>query len=339
LSYGRDDGSAIRRRLEAAFDEFHDVRWESDDGVARRIQASGIDILVDLNGHTDGNRLRILARRPAPIQAHFLGYPGTLGAEFIDYLFVDAFVVPRDQAKNYAENLVYLPDSYQVNDRKRPIAERMPTRQEHGLPHAGFVFCCFNQTYKITPALFDIWMALLRDVPASVMWLLRSNETAQDNLCREAERRNVDASRLVFAPRAELPDHLARLRLADLFLDTIPVNAHTTASDALWAGVPVLTCAGRSMAARVAGSLLHATGLPELVTQSLDEYEALARRLASDPEVLRRVRGTLEANRETGPLFDTERFRRHIEAAYEQMWALKQAGEQPRSFAVSPISP
>jgi len=337
FSYGRDDESPIRRRIEQAVDEFHDVRQDSDREIVERIAAGGIDILVDLAGHTERNRLRLLAHRPAPVQAHFLGYPGTLGADFIDYLFVDPFLVPPGAERNFTESLVYLPDTYQVNDRMRPIADAAPAREDCLLPRDGFVFCGFHQSYKITPAMFDIWAGLLRDVPGSVLWLLRGGETAEQNLRAEAKRRGVDPDRLVFAPGLDLPDHLARLGLADLFLDTLPYNGHTTASDALWAGLPVLTCAGSSMAARVAGSLLHAIGLPELVTGTLDGYAALARDLASDPDRLAALRATLAANRKTAPLFDTDRFRRHIEAAYAEMWAIRQSGEPPRPITVSPI--
>jgi len=338
FSYGADDGSPVRRRVEAAFDEFHDLQAAGEKETAERIAAAGIDILVDLNGLTERNRLAVLAHRPAPVQAHFLGYPGTLGTDFVDYLLVDDFVVPPDRAVDYAENLVRLPDCYQVNDRQRPIAPETPARAACGLPANGFVFCCFNQGYKITPALFDIWMGLLCDVPGSVLWLLQGTGPMERNLRGEAGRRGVDPGRLVFAPHAGLPAHLARIGLADLFLDTLPVNAHTTASDALWAGLPVLTCAGRAMAARVAGSLLHAVGLPELVTETLDEYAALARRLATEPDKLRGLRERLAANRETAPLFDTDRFRRHIERAYAEMWEISRAGAPPRPFRVPPAA-
>ena len=338
FSHGRDDGSPMRRRLEAGFDEFHDVRRDGDDDIAQRIKSSGIDILVDLDGYTEGNRLQLMASRPAQIQAHFLGFPGTLGAEFIDYLFVDDIVVPAGHAQYYAENLVYLPNTFQVNDRKRRIAANTPTRAECGLPTDGFVFCCFNNSYKITHAMFDIWMRLLRDLPESVLWLAGSKDSVEQNLRDEADRRSVDPARLVFAPRREdLADHLARHRLADLFLDTLPYNAHTTASDAVWAGLPVLTCAGRSFTSRVAASVLHAIDLPELVTEKLADYESLARRLATEPDLLRAIGVKLNANRETEPLFDTDRFRRHFEAAFERMWAINQSGEPPRSFHVSPI--
>lgn len=338
FSYSHDDQSPIRSRVEAAFDEFHDVRQQSDDELTQTLVASDLDILVDLNGYTEGSRLSVLAQRPAPIQVHYLGYPGTLGVEFIDYLFVDEYLVPKDQVHNYTENLIWLPDSYQVNDQQRPISKYTPTRSECGLPADAFVFCGFGQAYKITPAMFDIWMRLLRDVPKSVLWLLNDNETAERNLRNEAHTRNVDPARIIFAPRADLSEHLARHRLADLFLDTLPCNAHTTASDALWMGLPVLTCSGRSMASRVAGSLLHAVGMPELVTSNLEDYEENARRLATEPDLLNAAKLKLESKRTNERLFDTDRFRRHIETSYEQMWAIKQNGEPPRSFAVSSIA-
>jgi predicted O-linked N-acetylglucosamine transferase (SPINDLY family) len=275
-----------------------------------------------------------LAYRPAPIQVNYLGYPGTMGANFMDYIIVDPFVVPADQQPFFTEKLVHLPDCYQPNDRKRVIAERTPTRTECGLPEEGFVFACFNNTYKITPVFFDIWMRLLRGTPGSVLWLLQDNHWSADNLRREANARGVAPERLVFAPRCPLPEHLARHRLGDLFLDTLPYNAHTTTSDALWVGLPVLTCAGRSFAARVAGSLLQAVGLPELITHDLADYEALALRLATTPELLRDIRSRLERNRPTAPLFDTDRYCRHLEAAYREMWGLWQRGEPPRPIAL-----
>ncbi len=338
FSYGPGDGSPVRRRLESAFDEFHDVARASDEEIAQLIRSSEIDILIDLNGYTERNRLQVLAQRPAPVQAHFLGYPGTSGTAFIDYLFVDDFLVPTERSQHSREKLIYLPECYPVNDRKRPIAEETLTRAAYGLPETGFVFCCFNHNYKITPAFFDVWTGLLRDIPGSVLWLLRSNDIAEWNLRQQAVTRDIDPERLIFAPRIALADHLARLKLADLFLDTLPVNAHTTASDALWAGLPVLTCAGKGFAARVAGSLLRAIGLPELVTETVGDYDELARRLAATPDLLRDVRAKLARNRTTAPLFDTERFRRHYEAACEEIWEIYQSGSPPRTFHVSPVA-
>jgi protein O-GlcNAc transferase len=295
-----------------------------------------IDIAIDLKGYTQDARSGILAHRPAPIQVSYLGYPGTMGADFIDYVIADKTVLPFDQQPFYAEKIVHLPDCYQVNDSRREIAARTPTRREAGLPHEGFVFCCFNNNYKITPPVFDVWMRLLGTVAGSVLWLLQDNSDAKENLCKEAAVRGIDPARLVFAGRLEHEEYLARYRLADLFVDTLPYNAHTTAGDALWAGLPLLTCGGASFVGRVATSLLYAAGLPELATRDLGEYEALALRLATDAPLLRGLRHRLAQNRATCPLFDTDRFRRQIESAYTTMWELQQRGESPRSFSVEP---
>jgi len=260
-----------------------------------------------------------------------------MGAPYIDYVIADRFVIPPEQREGFSERVVALPDSYQVNDRDRKISEVTPTRSQAGLPQYGFVFCSFNNVYKITPDVFDVWMRLLREIDGSVLWLMDSNASASRNLRNEAKRRGVAADRLVFAPRLDLADHLARHRLADLFLDTIYCNAHTTASDALWAGLPVLTCAGGTFASRVAGSLLNAVGLPELVTTSLADYESLALQLANDPARLATVKSRLAHNRDSQPLFDTERFTRHIEAAYTEMWERSERGEAPENFSVPPF--
>jgi predicted O-linked N-acetylglucosamine transferase (SPINDLY family) len=337
FSFGRDDDSDIRRRLVTAFDEFHDVRAKGDWDVAKLLNDLQIDIAVDLKGYTQESRPEILAFRPAPIQVNYLGYAGTMGADFIDYVVADAIVAPFAAQSFFTERIVHLPDCYQVNDRKRAIADRTPTRQDAGLPADGFVFCCFNNSFKITAPVFDIWMRLLRAVPGSVLWLLPANPGAERNLRREAQARNVDERRIVFAGRLDLDEHLARHRLADLFLDTLPYNAHTTASDALWTGLPVLTCIGKAMAGRVAASLLRAAGLPELVTANLDEYEKMALRLAKDSALLQASRRKLADHRLGCPLFDTDRFRRHIEAAYTTMWETWQRGERPRSFSVDAV--
>jgi protein O-GlcNAc transferase len=339
FSFGPDDGSPMRRRLVQSFDQFLDVRHISDLDLARRIRALEIDIVVDLKGHTQDNRAAVFAYRPSPIQVAHVGYPGTTGADYIDYIVVDPFVVPLDQQPHFAEKLVHLPDCYQPNDRKRQIAERTPTRAECGLPEQSFVFVSFNNIYKITPQVFDHWMRLLRSISGSVLWLLGDNKWAMANLRMEAEARGITPDRLVFAPRMPPAEHLARHRLGDLFLDTLPCNAHTTASDALWMGLPLVTCPGRSFASRVAGSLLHAVGLPELVTETLDEYEALALRLARDPSMLANIRNKLVQNCATAPLFDSDRFSRHLEHAYHHMWERWQRGEAPCSFAVPALSP
>lgn len=334
LSCGPDDRSALRERVRRACDDFVDISRQSDAEVAERIRGLGIDILVDLNGFASGGRMAILRRRPAPIQVSYLGYPGTLGADCIDYLVADRHVIPDEQRDCYAEQIAYLPHCYQPNDRERPLAPRAPQRSAEGLPAQGLVFCCFNAPYKITPGMFALWMRLLKRVAGSVLWLYGGNVDVAENLRREAARLGVVPQRLVFAPHRDADAHLARHALADLFLDTLPVNAHTTASDALWAGVPVLTCSGDGFAARVAGSLVRAVGLPQLVTCSAAQYEARALELASAPAELERIRNTLARNRLTHPLFDTQAQCRDLERAYRFMWERHQRGEPPETFAL-----
>src|SRR5262245_15129358 len=339
ISFGADDKSAMRARLEAGFDHFIDVRNVGDAEVAQKLLRAETDIIVDLKGYTQEGRPGILAYRPAPIQAQYLGYPGTMAADYVDYVIADKTVIPEDHRRFYTEQVVYLPDTYQCNDSKRAIAPRAPRRSEAGLPEAGFVFCCFNNNHKILPEMFDIWVRLLRSVDGSVLWLLQDNAAVVRNLSREAAARGVAPERLVFAKRCMPADHLARQRLADLFLDALPYNAHTTCSDALWAGVPVLTMLGGSFAGRVAGSLLSAVGLPELITTTLEEYEALALRLARDRAALAAVKEKLARNRDTYPLFDTGRFTRNLEAGYVSMWERYQRGERPLTFAVDTARP
>jgi predicted O-linked N-acetylglucosamine transferase (SPINDLY family) len=334
VSLGPDDQSDIRARLKAAFDQFHDVRDKSDRDVAALINDMRIDIAVDRSGYIVNSRPAIFAARPAPIQVNYLGFPGTLGADFYDYIIADATVLPFDQQPFYSENIVQLPDSYQSNDSRRPLAAHTPTREEAGLPPAGFVFCCFNNSYKIAPDIFDIWMRLLAQVGGSVLWLYADRASAEANLRREAAARGIDPARIVFARRMPQAEHLARHRLADLFLDTLPYNAHTTASDALWTGLPVVTCLGNTFAGRVAASLLHAVGMSDLVTSDLHAYERLARRLASEPALLGELRQRLQRNRLSQPLFDTDRYRRSLEAAYIAMWERWQRGDDAASFAV-----
>ena len=338
-SYGKDDGSTTRRRLAESFDSFVDLEETSHAGAAQRIRQDDVDILIDLKGYTTDARPEIAALRPARIQVNYLGYPGTMGSDAMDYILVDPFLVPFDQQPNFAEKLVHLPDCYQINDRRLPVASHTPTRTECGLPESGFVFCCLSACYKITPTMFDIWMRLLAAVPGSVLWLLESSAGATENLQREADARLADsAGRLVFAKSLPNPEHLARFAVADLFLDTLPYNAHTVSSDALWAGCPVVTCAGTTFASRVAGSILHAAGLPELVTTSLADYEALALRLARNSQELEELRAKVRSNRLSTALFDSLRWTRHAEAAFEEMWRLHQAGQPPRAFAVPRIS-
>jgi predicted O-linked N-acetylglucosamine transferase (SPINDLY family) len=313
-----------------------DAHALSDQEVAKLIRGSEVDIVVDLNGCTSGTRPYIFAQRPAPIQVNYLGYAGTLGEKYWDYIIADQIVIPENTRDNFAEGVVYLPDTFMVTNPGRRISPRTPSRREAGLPDNGLVFCSFNNSFKITPQVFDVWMRLLRDVEGSVLWLMAANASVPESLRREAEKRGVSADRLKFAQRiASSEDHLARMRLADLFLDTLYYNAHATACDALWAGVPVLTCSGETFASRVAGSLLNAVGLPELITCSLADYEALALELARDPAMLASVRQKLARHRDTFPLFDTERFTRHIEAAYTTMWERYQRGEPAEGFAVA----
>jgi predicted O-linked N-acetylglucosamine transferase (SPINDLY family) len=338
VSFGPESQSEIRKRLEGAFERFIDVRQRSDRDAAGLLRELEVDIAVDLMGFTTGCRPQILALRPSPIQVNYLGFPGTTGADYMDYIIADRLVIPEEHHRHYSEKVVYLPDTFQANDSKRRISERTPTRAEARLPAAGFVFCSFNNNYKINPRIFDIWMRLLKEVEDSALWLLEGNPAVVPNLRREAAERGVAPERLVFAPRAELEDYLARFRLADLFLDTLPFNAGATASDALWAGLPVVTCLGSTFAGRMAGSLLTAIGLPELVTRSLDAYEALALKLAKDRNMLEALKAKLVHNRAAFPLFDTNRFRRHIEAAYEMMWERYQRREPPQNFAVQPTA-
>jgi protein O-GlcNAc transferase len=339
VSIALEDAGAMRSRIVQACDQFHDVTRDGERMVAERLNRLGVHIAVDLNGLTRGARLEVLARRAAPIQVAYLGYPATTGADFIDYILADATVVPFDQQPFFAEKIVHLPDCYHPNDTTRRTPAEVPTRSELGLPESAPVFCAFAQSYKISAPMFATWMRLLARVEGSVLWLSRMNDLATANLRAAAAERNIDPARLIFAPRLErMEDHLARHREATLFLDTLPYGAHSTAIDALWTGLPVITCAGSAFAGRVGGSMLKAAGLPELVTASLEEYEALAAKLATTPPMLEAVRRSLENNRTSCPLFDIDRLRRHVEAAYETMWDIHARGESPRSFSVEPIA-
>lgn len=336
VSFRPADGGATGRRIAAAFERFIDVSQMNDREVAASLREMQVDIAVDLMGFTNGSRTPILAHRAAPVQVNYLGFPGTMGAGYMDYIIGDRFVIPEDRRAAYAEKVVWLPDCFQANDDKRAIAAPMPSRQESGLPASGFIFCSFNNGYKINPDIFEVWMRLLAAVPHSVLWLVADGDLARSNLRREAVTSGIDPSRLIFASRLDYPRHLARLGLADLFLDTLPFNAGTTASDALWAGVPVLTCAGEAFASRMSGALLSATGLPELITPSLEAYEASALDLASHPERLAGLRACLARNRDTCALFDTRRFCRNLEEAYGEMWARHCRGEPPADIALNP---
>ncbi len=333
FAFGPDTTDDMRERLTAAFDHFINVQNQSDKDVAMLARSLEIDIAVDLGGFTTDSRTGIFALRAAPLQVSYLGYLGTMGAEYIDYLIADATILPETDQQYYVEKIVYLP-SYQANDTKRRIADKVFTREELGLPQTGFVFCCFNNNYKIMPGTFDCWMRILKQVEGSALWLLADNAAAANNLRKEAASRNVDAERLIFAERMPPPEYLARYRIADLFLDTLPYNAGTTASDALWAGLPVLTCLGEAVAGRVAASLLKAIHLPELIASTPEAYEAVAIELASSPDRLAEIKRKLAENRLTTPLFDTRLFTNHIEAAYTKMYERYQADLAPEHIYV-----
>jgi predicted O-linked N-acetylglucosamine transferase (SPINDLY family) len=324
----------MRGRLHKAFDRFIDVENMVDIKIAQLSRDLNIDIAVDLTGFTSDSRAGIFSYRSAPIQVNYLGYPGTMGADYIDYIVADKTLIPLDAQSHFTEQVVYLPNSYQVNDRKRLISEKQFRREDLDLPEDGFVFCCFNNNFKILPATFEGWMRILKVVEGSVLWLLQDNQWVVENLKKEAEKQGIAADRLVFAERLPLPEHLARHRQADLFLDTLPYNAHTTSSDALWAGLPVLTLMGRSFASRVAASLLNAIGLTELITKTQEEYETLAIELAMNPNKLADIKLKLAKNRLTTPLFDTPLFTKNLEAAYIKMYERYQAGLEPDHIAI-----
>ena len=331
ISIGGEDHSANRALLKNSFDQFHDMATLNSDVIARRMREMEIDIAIDLGGHTKGARPRIFSWRPAPVQAGWLGYPGTSGAPFMDYVIADPVVAPFEHQPFYSEKLVHLPDTY-FPPGLVPAPAAAPSRADMGLPDEGFVFCSFNNGWKFTRPVFDVWMRLLAAVPGSVLWLKAPNDGARRNLAREAAARGIDPARLVYAGFAPTDLHLARHALADLFLDTLPYNAHATAAHALWAGLPVVTCKGEAFAARVGASLLTAIGLPELVTENLTDYEALALTLAREPQALQAIKTRLVQARATAPLFDVDRFRTHIEGAYTAM--LENAGQPPRPISV-----
>jgi predicted O-linked N-acetylglucosamine transferase (SPINDLY family) len=333
FAFGPDTRDEMRQRVAAAFDRWLDLGQQSDSDIARLARSLEIDIAVDLGGFTRGSRPRIFALRAAPLQVSYLGYLGTMSADYMDYLIADDTLIPQALRPHYAEKIVYLP-SYQVNDSKRPIAPRRFTRQELGLPPRGFVFCCLNSTYKLTPATFDGWMRILTAVPGSALYLLGGSAALEGNLHREAHARGVAADRIVFGARLPPAEYLARYRTADLFLDTLPYNAGTTASDALWAGLPVLTCMGATFAGRVGASLLRAVGLPELITSTPEQYERLAVELASEPRRLAAIRAKLADGLRTAPLFDTAASARHLEAAYAGMYDRYLAGLPPEHIRV-----
>ena len=331
---GWDDESPMRARLQNAFEKIIDVSRLSDRQAAERIAAEEIDILVNLNGHVGLHRTGIFAHRPAPIQVNYLGSPATMGAAFMDYIIADRILIPQNEEQFYTEKVIILPGSYQVNDSKRAPAGRAPSRGHCGLPENAFVLCSFNSNYKLTPEIFAVWMNILKAAPDAVLWLLQNSPDFAANLRRTAAEAGMAPERLIFAPMVPLDQHLARMQQADLFLDVLPCGGHTTASDALWAGVPLLTCEGHTFGGRVAASLLSAAGLPELIAENLPAYQALALDLARDRARLAALREKLAANRAVMPLFDTARFTRHIEAAFTSMWEISARGEAPRGFAV-----
>ena len=335
FSYGPEANDAMHWRVSAAFDTFIDMRSLSDCDVARVSREPKIDIAIDLTGLTFGGRPGIFAYRAAPIQLSYLGYLGTMAADYYDYLIADKTIIPPTSQEYYAEKIAYLPN-YHAGAFQKPVAEKVFTREELGLPPSGFVFCCFNNSFKITPASFDGWMRILKKVKGSVLLLYTSTVLALENLKREAVKRGVDPNRIIHGKFLPLPEHLSRLAIADLFLDTLPYNAGTTASDALWSGLPVLTYAGNSFASRMAGSVLKAMGLPELIAPSREEYEIRAIELASNPFKLAKIKKKMLEKRSAAPLFDSKLFVKHIEAAYSVMYERYHAALPLEHFEILP---
>ena len=320
ISFGPDKNDEMRKRVSSAFDKFYDLRLKTEDEIVKFSRELKIDIAIDLMCFTKYHKFGIFVKRCAPIQVNYLGYPGTSGTNYLDYIIADKILIPKESQKHYSEKIVYLPDTYQANDSTKKIADKIFTREELGLPKDGFVFCCFNNNYKITPQVFDVWMRLLEKVENSVLWILSEDINISKNLKKEATIRGIDFNRIVFAERIKMNEHLARQKVADLFIDTFPYTGHTTASDALWVGLPVLTRIGKSFASRVSASLLNAIGLSELVTNSEKEYEDLAIELAKNPPKLKEIKNKLKNNRNTKPLFNTQIFARNMEKAYSLMY-------------------
>jgi predicted O-linked N-acetylglucosamine transferase (SPINDLY family) len=324
----------MREKISGAFDVFKDIHSLSDIEALKTIHNDKIDIAIDLTGYTNQGRTRLFSYSPAPVQINYLGYPGTLGTDFIDYIVADQNLIPKSFQQFYTEKPIYLPHTYWPTNNTRIISQKIQTKEDMGLPNDGFVFCCFNNSYKISPTEFDIWMRLMAKVDGSVLWLLKSNKLVKENLMKEAEARGISGDRVIFAEKVENSEHLARHRLADLFLDTFNYNAHTTASDALWAGLPLVTKLGKGFAARVAGSLLNAVGLPELVTETEKDYEALILELATNPIKLAKIKEKLTNNRLTQPLFNTELYTRHLENGYQQAYQNYFDGNLPQTIIV-----
>ncbi len=335
FSLGYDNNSQLRSRIAASFDRFIEVQHKSALEISELVRSMEIDIAVDLAGYTARSRSEIFAHRPAPIQVNYLGFPGTMGVEYMDYIIADRWVIPEADQHYFAEQVVYLPGSYLPTNNKVDVAGQVPTRQQYGLPATGFIYCSFNHSYKITPQIFEIWMNILSATPGSVLWLMKLNTFAEENLQKEAAKRGIEPQRLIFATRIpSIEEHVARYTLADLFLDTTPYNAHTTASDALSVGLPVLTCQGKAFPGRVAGSLLRTIGMPELIADSLPDYQLMAIEFARDPAKLERVKKDLIRKRAVSPLFDTARYCRYLEAAFTHMVQQQQNGESPAGFTV-----
>ena len=334
FALGPSSDDAVRARLQNAFEHLIDISAMSDREVAMLARSREIDIAVDLNGFTTHARTGIFAMRPAPVQISYMGYPATMGSPYIDYIVADKTVIPEENGNFFSEKIIRLPDTYWVTDSTRKLPAKQFTRAEAGLPEEAFVFCCFNNSYKISPDAFDIWMRLLLKVEGSVLWLLETSQTAKDALRHEAEARGVSGTRIIFAPRMSIDDHLARHRLADLFLDTLYYNAHTTASDALKMDLPIVTCIGNTFPSRVAASLLQAAHMPELITHSHAEYEALALELATNPQKLAAIKQKLAENQATCPLFDTKRFTKNMEKAFVKIWEHQQAGLPPNHIYI-----
>jgi predicted O-linked N-acetylglucosamine transferase (SPINDLY family) len=316
FSFGPDKDDKMRKRISKAFDQFIDVNLKSDKEVAQLSRDLKIDIAVDLKGFTQFSRFGIFVERCAPIQVNYLGHPGTLGADCIDYIIADKVLIPQKNQKDYSEKIIYLPHCYQVNDSNKKISDKVFTKKELGLPEDGFVFCCFNQSYKITPYVFDIWMRLMKRIDGSILWLIKDSDIGVNNLKKEAQKRGVEPDRIIFADKMSNDEHLARHRLADLFIDTFPYTAHTTCSDALWSSLPVVTRIGQSFASRVSASLLTAIGLSELITKTEKEYEELTFKIANNKSLLNEIKKKLTKNKPIKSLFNTKLFTKNIESAF-----------------------
>ena len=320
FSFGPEKNDNISKRVKDAFDQFIKVNSKTDKEVAGLSRELKIDIAIDLMCYTANNRIGIFSERCAPIQINYLGYPGTSGANFIDYLIADKILIPKKYQKYYSEKIIYLPNTYQVRDSTQKISNKIYSRKDFGLPEKSFVFCCFNQNYKITPSVYDIWMRLLKKIDRSVLWLIKDSDIGAKNLKKEANIRGIEPNRIIFAEKIPLSEHLARHKLADLFIDTFPYTAHTTCSDALWSGLPVITRVGKSFASRVGASILNAIGLEELITKTEKEYEYLATQLATKSEFLNKINKKLEKNKIKKPLFNTKLYTSHIEKAYIKIY-------------------